>query len=202
MRETPINTYRNLSDYNGIFNWTMTYRSDSDIYCPHGIFMPYKNVTRQDTLDNVHPVKNYAAGKTGLVSWFVSHCVTKNKREQYVSKLKKFVSVDIYGGCSPQHKECDWPRGSLLLPAAAACMKDVMSHHKFYLAFENCNCREYVTEKFWRNALDYNSVPIVMGAPREGFATPSLLRRLLHNVDDFETVNQGWQTTYQKLDAD
>ncbi|XP_014667480.1 PREDICTED: alpha-(1,3)-fucosyltransferase 5-like [Priapulus caudatus] len=97
MRESPVHTYRNLSDYNGIFNWTMTYRSDSDIYNPRGIFVPYKNVTRQDTLDNVHPDKDYAQGKTGLVSWFVSHCVTDNKREHYVGKLHKFVSVDIYG---------------------------------------------------------------------------------------------------------
>ena len=34
--------------------------------------------------------------------------------------------------------------------------------YKFYLAFENCICEDYVTEKLWK-ALLFNTVPIVMG---------------------------------------
>ncbi|XP_014678780.1 PREDICTED: LOW QUALITY PROTEIN: glycoprotein 3-alpha-L-fucosyltransferase A-like, partial [Priapulus caudatus] len=97
--------------------------------------------------------KNYAQGKTGLVSCFVSHCVTDNKREHYVGKLHKFVSVDIYGGCRSQHKECRRIRGIKFQPAKDTCMIDMISHYKFYLAFENSNCREYITEKFWERPL-------------------------------------------------
>ena len=34
--------------------------------------------------------------------------------------------------------------------------------YKFYLAFENSKCRDYVTEKFY-NALLYSMVPVVYG---------------------------------------
>ena len=36
--------------------------------------------------------------------------------------------------------------------------------YKFYLAFENSNCNEYITEKFWRY-LSYGLVPVAFGAP-------------------------------------
>ncbi|EFO83237.1 hypothetical protein CRE_13561 [Caenorhabditis remanei] len=34
--------------------------------------------------------------------------------------------------------------------------------YKFTIAFENSNCKDYVTEKFWRKAGRYKVVPIVM----------------------------------------
>ena len=39
-----------------------------------------------------------------------------------------------------------------------------ISHHKFYLAFENSiHCNDYISEKFWRNALSSGAVPVVYG---------------------------------------
>lgn len=38
--------------------------------------------------------------------------------------------------------------------------------YRFYLAFENSNCKEYITEKFFVTALGHNILPIVMGASR------------------------------------
>ncbi|XP_014678781.1 PREDICTED: glycoprotein 3-alpha-L-fucosyltransferase A-like [Priapulus caudatus] len=101
--------------------------------------------------------------------------------------------------CSPKQKECIRTPGSKLA-ITEDCTANVVSNYKFYLAFENCNCREYITEKFWRNALQTNSVPIVMGAPREDlrrFAPPG---SYIH-VDDFETVEQ-LANYLQELDAD
>ena len=48
--------------------------------------------------------------------------------------------------------------------------------YKFYLSFENSNCRDYVTEKFY-NPLLFTTVPIVyggaeyevIGAPRNSY---------------------------------
>ena len=34
--------------------------------------------------------------------------------------------------------------------------------HKFYLAFENCQCNDYVTEKYYR-AIEEGAVPIIIG---------------------------------------
>lgn len=45
----------------------------------------------------------------------------------------------------------------------------LIDKYLFYLAFENSNCDEYVTEKLWWNAFAKNSIPIVMGASIEGY---------------------------------
>ena len=39
----------------------------------------------------------------------------------------------------------------------------VSKKYKYYLAFENSNCVDYITEKFW-DSLKHKLLPIVMGA--------------------------------------
>ena len=34
--------------------------------------------------------RNYAAGKTKMVAWFVSNCGPKNKRNEYARELAKY----------------------------------------------------------------------------------------------------------------
>ena len=43
-----------------------------------------------------------------------------------------------------------------------SCFANQGIHYWFYLAFENSNCPDYITEKLWR-ILDLPVVPIVMG---------------------------------------
>lgn len=120
-------------------NWTATYREDSDIVTPYEKWVYYE-VNRKEQSE----YKNYATGKTKQVAWFVSNCVTTNGRLEYAHELQKYISVDIYGRCGPLKckksvsKEC----GELL-----------DNSYKFYLAFENANCRDYITEKFFVNGL-------------------------------------------------
>ena len=63
--------------------------------------------------------------------------------------------VDIYGKC-----------GNQFCPKANHghdfCFEDLSANHSFYLAFENSNCVDYITEKFWRT-LTKPIIPIVMG---------------------------------------
>jgi hypothetical protein len=42
------------------------------------------------------------------------------------------------------------------------CFDDLSANHSFYLAFENSNCQDYITEKFWRT-LTKPVIPVVMG---------------------------------------
>ncbi|KIH68142.1 hypothetical protein ANCDUO_01523 [Ancylostoma duodenale] len=55
--------------------------------------------------------------------------------------FERFPVVDIYGSCG---------KGSLTKEGA---QRIIRNNYKFYLAFENSNCRQYITEKFWINAL-------------------------------------------------
>lgn len=38
-----------------------------------------------------------------------------------------------------------------------------MKRYKFYLLFENGNCVDYVTDKYWGPPLDLGIVPVVLG---------------------------------------
>ncbi|KAK3884249.1 hypothetical protein Pcinc_011460 [Petrolisthes cinctipes] len=42
------------------------------------------------------------------------------------------------------------------------CYQMLNQHYKFYLAFENSLCRDYITEKVY-NILELNVVPVVYG---------------------------------------
>lgn len=61
--------------------------------------------------------------------------------------------------------------------------------YKFYLAFENSNCRDYITEKFFVNGLSRDVVPIVMGARREDYVRGAPPHSYIH-VDDFASPKE------------
>ena len=58
--------------------------------------------------------------------------------------------------------------------------------YRFYLAFENSNCNDYITEKFWYNAIQNDIVPIVMGPHRHVYERLAPPNSFIH-VDDFES---------------
>jgi glycoprotein 3-alpha-L-fucosyltransferase len=121
--------------------------------------------------------KNYAEGKTKLVAMIASHCPTYNRRLDFVRKLQQFIPVDVFGSCGP-HK-CD----------RAHCLSNVQRDYKFYLAFENANCRDYITEKLFRNALSGDIIPIVLGAHPVDYAYAAPPHSYIH-VEDFPSPKE------------
>lgn len=87
--------------------------------------------------------------------WVVSHCETFSKREQYVRVLKKYISVDILGDCGKK-----WNCGRRY--NHDACFDILNSTYRYYLAFENSLCLEYITEKFYEN-YEYDIIQVVRG---------------------------------------
>ncbi|XP_067423401.1 alpha-(1,3)-fucosyltransferase 4 [Emydura macquarii macquarii] len=148
-----------LRDLAGIFNWTMSYRVDSDIFVPYG----YLRASRASP-----PVS--LPRKTKLVAWVISNWNEEHARVRYYRQLKKYIPIDVYGAQGLELTE-----GSVVR---------TISQYKFYLAFENSQHTDYITEKLWRNAFKSSAVPIVLGPPRsnyELFIPPS---SFIH-VDDF-----------------
>ncbi|KAJ8673912.1 hypothetical protein QAD02_005174 [Eretmocerus hayati] len=178
--------YHTQTVKNAIVNWTATYRRDSDVVAPYERWQYYNPKVTQ-----IHHSFNYAANKTKKVAWFVSNCHPRNQRMQYARELSKHIQVDIYGAC-----------GSLRCSRtqAQACFEMLDVDYKFYLAFENSNCRDYITEKFFVNGLGHNVLPIVMGAHPMDYARSAPYRSYIH-VDEFEGPKELAQYLH-RLDAD
>ena len=134
--ESPQNTADIFSAHAHLVNWTATYRRDSTIVTPYAKWVPYKKRLRKKM------IKNYAKGKEKKIAWFASNCQTSNERLDFALKLSRHMQVDIYGEC-----------GTLECPRAVKECFSMLKNYKFYLSFENSNCRDYITEKFFTNAL-------------------------------------------------
>ncbi|XP_008046883.1 galactoside 3(4)-L-fucosyltransferase-like, partial [Carlito syrichta] len=159
--EPPLNS-RQLRAMDGLFNLTMSYRSDSDVFMPYGWLEPWSGRP-------AHAPLNLSA-KTELVAWAVSNWRPSSARVRYYEKLKAHLKVDVYG------------KGHTPLPKGV--MMERLSRYKFYLAFENSLHPDYITEKLWRNAMEAWAVPVVLGPSRgnyERFVPPDAF---IH-VDDF-----------------
>ena len=180
------------------FNITMTYSKHSDIYFPYGECIKAGDIMKH-IVDRT--IVDALKSKDRLVAWMVSDCRTAGRRENYVRQLLRSIPVDIYGECGDQM--CD---------KGAACDKYV-SRYKFYLAFENSLCGEYITEKLW-GSFAKQLVPIVYGGLEayksvlpphsyidvEDFSSPEKLANYLIILNKNETLYRqyfAWRYTHR-----
>ena len=137
--ECPTKNRINPSSVGDLINWTASYRRDSTVPFNYGQF---DDVKPKLTVNAVGT--NYAKGKSKLVAWYVSNCHASNNRMGYAKKLSRHIQVDIYGKC-----------GKLKCPRFSKdCSVLLQRDYKFYLAFENSNCKDYITEKLFTNAYE------------------------------------------------
>ncbi|KAL1470690.1 hypothetical protein MTO96_024107 [Rhipicephalus appendiculatus] len=110
--ECPYHT-QSFINIKNIFNWTATYRHDSDIVAPYEKFVSYDDggTSAQRPASSVPP-----RNKTKKVAWFVSNCAARNQRLQFARKLAAYIDVDIYGTCGSL--KCPPCAGRPLLRAA------------------------------------------------------------------------------------
>jgi hypothetical protein len=83
--------------------------------------------------------------------------------------MQNYIPVDVFGGCG---KKC--PDKFKDGRESRDCKLIIATEYKFYLAFENSLCKDYVTEKFFR-ILKYNIIPVVLNG-----ASTHLYVRLLN----------------------
>jgi len=128
----------------------MNYRLDSDIPFPYGKVIKLNSSIKTATFNSSSPKR-----KKAVVAWTASHCFTQSRREEFVTKLKRYIKVDTFGDCGSH--TC--LNSSSKDPG---CLRELEKTYKFYLALENSLCADYVTEKFY-NALNSNMIPVVYG---------------------------------------
>ncbi|XP_041366106.1 alpha-(1,3)-fucosyltransferase C-like isoform X2 [Gigantopelta aegis] len=174
----------NRPEWRNMFNWTMTYRADSNIWYPYGRIRKREKPIQLD-------FQGLTKNKTKLAAWFVSHCRTPGERHKYVQKMKKTISVDIFGGCGD--KKC--PPNNVTL-----CGQMLSRDYKFYLAFENSLCYDYLTEKVFhyieqqivlvvRGGADYSKfLPPNSFINTADFKSPKLLAEYLLYMDKNHTA--------------
>ena len=135
----------------GNVNVFMSYDHRSDIFLPYGMF-------RHHELEQAAFDARFGE-RSNLAVGVISNCEAKD-RLRIVHELRQHFTVNIFGdgGCSnvEHHPACGgWNNG--------ACFPELAKTYKFYVAIENTDCVDYITEKVWRNALRAGMVPIVYG---------------------------------------
>ncbi|KAK4475153.1 hypothetical protein MN116_002237 [Schistosoma mekongi] len=167
----PPYKFPGKSFHNDMINFTATYRSDATIQTVYGYYVPKNSQDNSNTRYQL-PEKNYAKNKSKLIAWLVSNCFSDSPRMLYAKLLSRYIKVDMYGACG----------GS----SCSDCLNMFSKHYKFYLSFENTMCKDYVTEKFFHNALLNNMLPIVMGASIEEYERIAPPYSFIH-VDQFKS---------------
>lgn len=239
----PRDEYGNSLDQ--AYNLTTSYRRDSDIpFHPllndiiitvryrHGeLRMPDDEYMNKLLLNKFQDMsKNY-------ITWIVSNCdATTGARERmsYVKELQNNgMKFDGFGTCfddgsessSTQHahdgqKDADISSRGIQWRGDTGSVIEKISKYKFYLAFENgVHCNDYLSEKFWRNSLEAQLVPIIFGTHKddvkalappnsyihvEDFGTKAQLveyLNYLHNNDTAYMVYHNWRTIKPDLET-
>lgn len=191
--ETPhlsyCSSYYSISDLDHVFNFTITYKSDSTIVSDYKTFDSWPHLPlyfqymqqfrivfkrfqhddpKQKILNEIRAKKRTST----FTFWMVSNCLTTSNREKFVSEMLSHLNIDIYGKCNQN------------FPAKFSKFSDVyispqaneLKHYKFYLSFENSYCQDYVTEKYWQfaspsNIFDLHVVPIIRNSHKESYQT-------------------------------
>ncbi|XP_019865478.1 3-galactosyl-N-acetylglucosaminide 4-alpha-L-fucosyltransferase FUT3 isoform X2 [Aethina tumida] len=155
--ESPYHTFLKshkykMSDFDGVFNWSMSYRMDADIPVPYG--RTVVETSKELNLD-------FKKRRDVLIAIMGSNCGGINGRWDYVKELSKHIPVHIYGGCGTDFKHT--------CPGHFREDCHAIDDYMFYLSFENSNCDEYITEKLWWNAFEKGAIPIVMGGSDQAY---------------------------------
>ena len=171
----------------------MTYRQDSDIVHDYGRYIPRRlssDVRDRQLADfylspkdnrSTYNVTNEFRTRRNRILWFVSNCKTRTLRHKIANELRQLYPMDEYGQCSSSKKSAG--------RASTETFEKLLFQYKFYLAFENSDCQDYVTEKAFYNALAHGSIPIVLRPSRDNYRRILPPKSFIH-VDEFKGLNE------------
>ena len=172
------------------FNFTLSYHSKSDFqiqeYSLENLKVDYeKKYNRSWTDPDIAGI--FKRKKETLLA-FLSNChreYSSNQRQYQLKQLKKTLGpkhMRFLGRCGSDSKISDdttWKHQG----------ENLKRRYKFFAAFENGQCDEYISEKLWENALMHDSIPLVSGPKRECYEKVLPKNSFIH-VDDYTTIGE------------
>lgn len=172
--ESPTNT-PGLGRFERVFNLTMTYRMDSDIFLPYGFLRPNlvgggvprgsdRYLSTPSPRDVVRP---------RLLAWVVSNWKPSHTRVAFFHQLRQHLRVDVYGRAGRP---------------LAGDVVELIREYQFYLALENSQHTDYITEKLW-NPIEAGAIPVVLGPTRKNYERFLPPEAFIH-VDDFPSARE------------
>ena len=146
--ESPYLSYIDYKKWKNFFNMTSTYKIGSDLQYLPNIYWNENKMFNQNF--------NFYGNKTKFAVALISNCKGTSKRLSYIDDLRKYINVDIYGKCG---MPCPTQFKNVKINN---CREHLAQQYKFFLAFENNICKDYVTEKFF-DTINFNIIPVVLG---------------------------------------
>jgi len=151
-----INTQ--LDQISNLFNWTLSYKTDAEVYEGSYGFFDYNNHVTPESLMRFKKqiYSNNFEKRINAILWFVSNCNSK-LRIQVALNISKFFPLHIYGNCDPldgmdeSERKQKYPHLKItkfenkkMCGFGSSCEEKKLNSYKYYLAFENRNYREFL----------------------------------------------------------
>lgn len=139
------------------------YRRDSDIFAGYGTSANSIATHHVQQTEFVPFMNQLISSKTGLAVWIVSNCRivsgAKKRMSLFLRLVAEGLKVEKRGKCF------SWSEST-----TKKTKHDIIKEHKFYLSFENqLHCKDYITEKLFKNAFANGAVPVVYGGTRSDY---------------------------------
>ena len=158
----------------------MTYTSVATVIFPYGAYR-----RRSAPLSETPTWIAMKRPKTAIA--VISNC-NSAYRTGVLNAIFTAIHVDVTGKCGvTRHALCD--------AYHIECFDELGREYLFYLAIENSECADYVSEKVWRNAFTSGMVPIVSSSARVRYSTvlPPHSYFDLADYDSMEKANEALQ---------
>jgi hypothetical protein len=191
----------------------MSYLTGSEIYeGAYGFFIRKRNLTELDLENRMQRAFVYEfKRRKNAILWFLSNC-NSLKRIEIALNISKYYPVHIYGHCDPLSKPNYQANKHLYkhlrvfnkpsdeCPFGSECENEKLASYKYYFAFENKNCTDYITEKLWRS-LNKTIIPIVFRPDLDSFKRFSIPLKSLIHLQDFNFDTELLVNYLLKLDS-
>ena len=160
-----------IASLNGSVNTIVSYEQKSTIFLPYGTYRP-----RTASLPSIPSAILMSRPKLAVI--VMSNCASED-RNRKLDALNRVIGVDIMGKCGTvAHEACDH--------RDPQCYAILAREYLFYVAIENTDSPDYVTEKIWKNCFESGLVPLVWSShPHYAELLPP---RSFVNVADYSSV--------------